>query len=170
MLPLDSDALSTDPRDDAVSPVIAVILMVAITVVLAATVYVWVSGFTDTGGQAPSANFEHIDCNSGFNAGNQTTIRLTSGGPLQKDDTHVILFNRSTSPETQEAETDPINSSGTWSTGTQLTFADPGSQADGPSWDSNLTSDGGLGDGDQYRMDFIHKPTESTYATPPWTC
>ena len=31
--------------DDAVSPVIAVILMVAITVVLAATVYVWVSGF-----------------------------------------------------------------------------------------------------------------------------
>lgn len=32
-------------QDDAVSPVIAVILMVAITVVLAATVYVWVSGF-----------------------------------------------------------------------------------------------------------------------------
>src|SRR5207248_11023821 len=32
-------------NDDAVSPVIAVILMVAITVVLAATVYVWVSGF-----------------------------------------------------------------------------------------------------------------------------
>jgi flagellin-like protein len=32
-------------EDDAVSPVIAVILMVAITVVLAATVYVWVSGF-----------------------------------------------------------------------------------------------------------------------------
>lgn len=32
-------------EDDAVSPVIAVILMVAITVVLSATVYVWVSGF-----------------------------------------------------------------------------------------------------------------------------
>lgn len=31
--------------DAAVSPVIAVILMVAITVVLSATVYVWVSGF-----------------------------------------------------------------------------------------------------------------------------
>src|SRR4051812_13673222 len=31
--------------DEGVSPVIAVILMVAITVVLAATVYVWVSGF-----------------------------------------------------------------------------------------------------------------------------
>ena len=33
-------------EDEAVSPVIAVILMVAITVVLAATVYVWVSGFS----------------------------------------------------------------------------------------------------------------------------
>jgi len=33
--------------DNAVSPVIATILMVAITVVLAATVYVWVSGFNN---------------------------------------------------------------------------------------------------------------------------
>ena len=36
---------SLNREDEAVSPVIAVILMVAITVVLAATVYVWVSGF-----------------------------------------------------------------------------------------------------------------------------
>lgn len=35
----------TRANDEAVSPVIAVILMVAITVVLAAVVYVWVSGF-----------------------------------------------------------------------------------------------------------------------------
>jgi archaeal type IV pilus assembly protein PilA len=40
--------------EDAVSPVIAVILMVAITVVLAATVYVWVSGFGGGGGQQKS--------------------------------------------------------------------------------------------------------------------
>ena len=39
-----------DGDDEAVSPVIAVILMVAITVVLAATVYVWVSGFSGGGG------------------------------------------------------------------------------------------------------------------------
>lgn len=42
-------------NDSAVSPVIAVILMVAITVVLAATVYVWVSGFGSGGGSAPGA-------------------------------------------------------------------------------------------------------------------
>ena len=39
-------------RDDAVSPVIAVILMVAITVVLAATVYIWVSSFSGSSGSA----------------------------------------------------------------------------------------------------------------------
>lgn len=36
--------------DSAVSPVIAVILMVAITVVLAAVVYTWASGLAETGG------------------------------------------------------------------------------------------------------------------------
>lgn len=36
-------------NEEAVSPVIAVILMVAITVVLAAVVYVWVSGFSTSG-------------------------------------------------------------------------------------------------------------------------
>lgn len=41
--------------DEAVSPVIAVILMVAITVVLAATVYVWVSGFSG-GNQGAAAS------------------------------------------------------------------------------------------------------------------
>lgn len=39
---------------EAVSPVIGVILMVAITVLLAAVVYVWVVGFMPTGKEAPS--------------------------------------------------------------------------------------------------------------------
>jgi flagellin-like protein len=42
-------------HDEAVSPVIAVILMVAITVVLAATVYVWVSGFGSSSTSASKA-------------------------------------------------------------------------------------------------------------------
>jgi len=52
-------------NDDAVSPVIAVILMVAITVVLAATVYVWVSGF-----------------GSGTVASPAHTMSMTSAGPI----------------------------------------------------------------------------------------
>jgi flagellin-like protein len=50
--------------DEAVSPVIAVILMVAITVVLAATVYVWVSGFGSNSSQPAKS------------------MALTSGGAL----------------------------------------------------------------------------------------
>lgn len=48
----------TKPRanDAAVSPVIAVILMVAITVVLAAVVYVWVSGFGNAAGTGPAGS------------------------------------------------------------------------------------------------------------------
>ena len=42
-------------QEDAVSPVIAVILMVAITVVLAATVWIWISGFgAPTNGPPPT--------------------------------------------------------------------------------------------------------------------
>ena len=52
-------------NDDAVSPVIAVILMVAITVVLAATVYVWVSGFGSNSNQPAKS------------------LAFTSGGNLQ---------------------------------------------------------------------------------------
>ncbi|MGC8497807.1 MAG: archaellin/type IV pilin N-terminal domain-containing protein [Thermoplasmata archaeon] len=40
-------------KEDAVSPVIATILMVAITVVLAATVYILVSHYTSVGATTP---------------------------------------------------------------------------------------------------------------------
>lgn len=56
--------------DEAVSPVIAVILMVAITVVLAATVYVWVSGF-----------------GSGANGSPAHTMSMTSAGAITTADT-----------------------------------------------------------------------------------
>ena len=44
-------------NDDGVSPVIAVILMVAITVVLAAVLYVWAASFLEQGESAPIATF-----------------------------------------------------------------------------------------------------------------
>ena len=55
-------------RDEAVSPVIAVILMVAITVVLAATVYVWVSGFgAQSGNPQKSVSLSSAGTLSGSN-------------------------------------------------------------------------------------------------------
>lgn len=62
-------------RDDAVSPVIAVILMVAITVVLAATVYVWVSGFGASGSQSKTASL------SVASSGGVATMTLVSVSP-----------------------------------------------------------------------------------------
>lgn len=63
-------------NDEAVSPVIAVILMVAITVVLAATVYVWVSGFGAQSSQPAKA------------------IALTSAGAIDST-THAGDFMKS---------------------------------------------------------------------------
>ncbi len=50
-----SKRMAKRAKDSAVSPVIATILMVAITVVLAAVLYVMVSGFTHSPGTANSA-------------------------------------------------------------------------------------------------------------------
>ena len=49
--------------DEAVSPVIGVILMVAITVVLAAVVFVLVSDLGDTGEDAPDVSFQKDETN-----------------------------------------------------------------------------------------------------------
>lgn len=69
--------------DDAVSPVIAVILMVAITVVLAATVYVWVSGFGANGSApAKSVAFASAGAIATETAGNQwKTYTVASASP-----------------------------------------------------------------------------------------
>ena len=51
-------------KDDAVSPVIATILMVAITVVLAAVLYVMVIGFGGTGGSTPAGSWTECKATS----------------------------------------------------------------------------------------------------------
>lgn len=72
--------------DEAVSPVIAVILMVAITVVLAATVYVWVSGFSG-GNQGASASLSvsqvagYADALAGTAATDGIKFTVTSVSP-----------------------------------------------------------------------------------------
>lgn len=66
--------------DEAVSPVIAVILMVAITVVLAATVYVWVSGFGSQSGQpAKTMSLSSAGALSGTNNKTYAVASATSG-------------------------------------------------------------------------------------------
>ena len=49
-----------------VSPIIAIILMVAITVVLAATIYVWVSGMGKGGTSTPSLSMIQTEKGAGY--------------------------------------------------------------------------------------------------------
>ena len=60
-------------KDDAVSPVIATILMVAITVVLAAVLYVMVMGFGSGSDSTPAGNWTSVE------ATNQTAGTITFG-------------------------------------------------------------------------------------------
>ena len=70
---MNSKKFAKRKKDSGVSPVIATILMVAITVVLAAVLYVMVSGFTHSPGTAESAGLSSSNTASG-----QWTITITS--------------------------------------------------------------------------------------------
>ncbi len=77
MMKANLHAKEQDVHDDSgVSPVIAVILMVAITVVLAATVYVWVSGFSSDDSGPENAQVRAVGFDSDGN-GASDWIRLT---------------------------------------------------------------------------------------------
>ena len=73
--------------DDAVSPVIGVILMVAITVILAAVIASFVLGLGDTTNTTPSASFD-----SDFD-GSELTISHQSGDTLDVDRIETKVTN-----------------------------------------------------------------------------
>ncbi len=99
--------------DEGVSPVIAVILMVAITVVLAATVYVWVSGFAseDTGPEQAAATAKGVDL-SGDGDVEWIQVTLTSGqnAPYSWSD----VTNSTTAPDGTSAEQICETAQGEW--------------------------------------------------------
>ena len=71
-------------NNKAVSPVIATILMVAITVVLAAVLYVMVMGFGgDSGGQAPTASLT--------NSGNRLVLSISESYDMNSTSLKVII-------------------------------------------------------------------------------
>ncbi|MGM0447770.1 MAG: type IV pilin [Methanobacteriota archaeon] len=102
----------------AVSPVIGVILMVAITVILAAVIGTFVLGLGDQlGDTAPQASFE-IDGN------NDTAINVTkTGGQTIDSDDLVLSVNG-------ERESDNINK-GDWESGEQKGIDYEGDAGDG---------------------------------------
>ncbi len=76
-------------KDSGVSPVIATILMVAITVVLAAVLYVMVSGFTHSPGTANSAGLNEA---TSTNANNWTvTVSSVSTSNIQLSTLKIVI-------------------------------------------------------------------------------
>ena len=83
-----------------VSPIIAIILMVAITVVLAATIYVWVSGFGGGGSKAISMSITQLDSATDHNA----TFRVDSVSQGAKwDDLEIRINNTADSVDTSNS-------------------------------------------------------------------
>jgi flagellin-like protein len=76
--------------DDAVSPVIGVILMVAITVILAAVIASFVLGLGDQNNPAPTADFT-FDYNATSDANNDgyLTVTLNQGDQINNDNLYI---------------------------------------------------------------------------------
>lgn len=83
---MDLKALLND--DDAVSPVIGVILMVAITVILAAVIASFVLGLGDTTQTTPTASFS-FDYDSSGGSGGDVTITHDGGDPIQVSELYI---------------------------------------------------------------------------------
>jgi flagellin-like protein len=134
---MNADTLFNDDR--GVSPVIGVILMVAITVILAAVIGTFVLGLGDSlGNNQPTAQL-----NADLNASNDS-ITLSHGGgdSLVTDDLRVVVENGS---DTE-----------TFTPFTSDTFAVGDSTGIDVSGGSTV---GGVGTGDTLRI--IHEPSES---------
>ncbi len=134
-----------------VSPIIAIILMVAITVVLAATIYVWVSGMGKTGTSTPnlSATINNAD--------NKIIITSAEAG-LDWQDIKMIWSGSVTNISVHNADGSTIN------------YATTGNEMDPVSTSSN---DVGAGDyiaitgSGNVEVSLIYKPTNTQLGT--WT-
>jgi flagellin-like protein len=92
--------------DDAVSPVIGVILMVAITVILAAVIGTFVLGLGDQVSQTtPSASFQ-FNYNAG--ASDELEIAHNGGDTLQQSEVNVTITGATT------AGSDDVNQTTNW--------------------------------------------------------
>ena len=98
--------------DDAVSPVIGVILMVAITVILAAVIGTFVLGLGDqVQSTSPQASFNFDFTDSGTVADDQVTITHDGGDSIPSDQLEVVSTVDFDDPDTA---TDEDTGSSTW--------------------------------------------------------
>ena len=159
---------NSESTDRGVSPVIGVILMVAITVILAAVIGSFVLGIGGDQETTPSATFE-LDADS---EADNVTLRKTSGQDLAVDDLTVIVENTSDDDviRYELAEDGDVDTFRTADTGT-ANVTDGGEEF--VLQDEVLASeDNGVGavdgagfdveSGTDYRVTVVHQPSEGT--------
>jgi len=150
--------------DRAVSPVIGVILMVAITVILAAVIGTFVLGLGDSLQQAPQATLNAEDASNGFaenDNGSAFTISQDGGDSIAYSDIRVVLNGDGGPFEFEQGSwsadggnLELLNSSGSTpdtaeelSVGGQITI--------------DSTSGNNLAANTEYRIRLIHIPSDS---------
>jgi flagellin-like protein len=161
-------------EDRGVSPVIGVILMVAITVILAAVIGTFVLGLGDSLQQAPQATLNAEDASADYiNSANPTTgnqsanafvISQDGGDAIALSDVRVVIDNTSGSTSAQFEQ-------GSWQTeGLNVTLNNESiSSASEPELsvgDSLLIKNEGAGNAfttsdNTYRIRLIHIPSDS---------
>ena len=147
-------------KDDAVSPVIATILMVAITVVLAAVLYVMVIGFGTGNTSTPAGAWSDVAATS------STTAKLTFGSfttDVKPIDLRIYVTENAVNSSVISF---PSNQP------TALTWSTPPAGATAVYFDYNqageLVNSGdyitltGLQSGAQYSFEVFHVPTDAT--------
>jgi flagellin-like protein len=154
--------------DDAVSPVIGVILMVAITVILAAVIASFVLGLGDTTQQTPTASFS-FDYEQTSGTGDSLTITHDGGDTIPASrlsaSTSGITDGAATSPEELTYSGTLFTSSGDVSSGTSDTI-DGSSGADFV--DSGGNNDAAEMDGGTVRVVYESQSGENSATLSTW--
>ena len=150
---------------EAVSAVIGVILMVAITVAIAATVYVYVSGMV--GGNAKSTPTVSLIPDGNDQNCTITLGSVSSSGVLWSDVTYTLVN------KTQATQFIPttFGTAHAWGTSTAITVGNPTTQTN-MAGGQIITIKGapiGLTKGSSYTLTPQYRPTGGTLGTASWT-
>ncbi|MBP2133477.1 flagellin-like protein [Methanomicrobium sp. W14] len=173
-------------KEEGVSPVIGVMLMIVVTVIIAAAVSAFATGLSDTSADTPVANFEfkvysHYVFGSTYNSGTTPYLeaRLKSGEAINTENLKIISHFKYAngtegSHEFIKSNVNPSATSGTKNVfmsfsgpGNELYFGDTGSY-----WHTGDKFTGGveyvLGipedetkAGDKIDIDMVYKPTNT---------
>jgi len=122
IIPMESiidEKMNEKQTNRAVSPVIGVILMVAITVILAAVIGVFVLGFGESVSESPPQAQFSIDYSDG-----NATITHEGGDSVNTDDVYVNVDGDRADGEESDFVTD-FGSSDTLSSGSSIEISDP---------------------------------------------